>query len=197
MRGYFSVGLGPHKIYRQYQQTIEQLTRAIDQTRTVQMRYYTASRDTTNRREVDPYRLRYIDGALYVIGHCHRRREVRMFAVDRIRALTITDRPCQMPLGFDVDAYVQDALVVMRGKPIGVELLFDRSTSAWVKDRQWHPSQQTTMGKDGRLSMTLRVADTRELVGWILHFGSGVRVIQPESLRDKVREEARKIFQEV
>jgi predicted DNA-binding transcriptional regulator YafY len=64
MRGYFSVGLGPHKTYRQHQQTIEELTRAIAQTRTVQMRYYTASRDATNRREVDPYRLRYIDGAL-------------------------------------------------------------------------------------------------------------------------------------
>ncbi len=85
----------------------------------------------------------------------------------------------------------------MRGKPIEVELLFDRPTSAWVKDRQWHPSQQLTMGNDGRLTMVLRVADTRELLGWILHFGSGVRVIRPEILRDKVRAEARKIFQEV
>jgi len=160
------------------------------------MRYYTASRDTTNRREVDPYRLRYIDGALYMIGHCHLRRDVRMFAVERIRSLTITDRPCQMPLNFDVDAYVRDALVVMRGKPIEVELLFDRPTTAWAKDREWHPSQQVIMSKDGRLAMTLRVADTRELVGWILHFGSGVRVLQPESLREQVREEARKIFQE-
>jgi predicted DNA-binding transcriptional regulator YafY len=42
--------------------------------------------------------------------------------------------------------------------------------------------------------MTLQVADTRELVGWILNFGSGVRVLQPETLREKVREEARKIF---
>jgi predicted DNA-binding transcriptional regulator YafY len=100
-----------------------------------------------------------------------------------------------MPLGFDLEAYVQDALVVMRGNPIEVELLFDRSTSAWVKDRQWHPSQKISAHKDGRLTMTLRVADTRELLGWILHFGNGVRVIRPESLRDQVREEVRKIFQ--
>jgi predicted DNA-binding transcriptional regulator YafY len=57
MRGYFSVGLRPHKTYRQQQQTIEQLTCAVAQTRTVQMRYYSASRNTTNRREVNPYRL--------------------------------------------------------------------------------------------------------------------------------------------
>ncbi len=197
MQGYFSVGLGPHKTYRQHQQTIDLLTRAIAQTRTVQIRYYVASRDTTGRREVDPYRLWYADGGLYLIAYCHLRHDVRMFAVDRIRSLTITNHPCQMPLGFDLEAYVRDALVVMRGKPIEVELLFDRPTSAWVKDRQWHPSQQISEHKDGRLTMVLRVADTRELLGWILHFGSGVRVIRPESLREKVQEEARKIFQEV
>ena len=194
MQKSFAVGLGPHKSYRQYQQTIEQLTRAITQSRKVQMRYYSASQDTTNRREADPYRLWYTDGALYLIAHCHRHREVRMFAVDRIRSLTITNQSCQMPLGFDLDAYVRDVLVVMRGKPIEVELLFERSTAAWAKDRQWHQSQQCTVHKDGRVTMRLQVADTRELVGWVLHFGSGARVIEPQSLREKVQEEARKII---
>jgi predicted DNA-binding transcriptional regulator YafY len=196
MHSYFSVGMGPHKTYRQHRQTIDQLSRAIAQIHTVQMRYYTASRDKTSRREVDPYRLWYADGALYLIGYCHLRQEVRMFAVDRIRALTLTNHPCQMPLGFDLDAYVRDALVVMRGQPIEVELLFDRPTTAWVQDRQWHPSQQISRQEDGCLSLTIQVSDTRELVGWVLHFGSGVQIIRPESFRNKVREEARKIFEQ-
>ena len=92
---------------------------------------------------------------------------------------------------------MKDALVVMRGTPIEVELLFDKPTSAWVKDRQWHPSQKTTERKDGRLAMSVRAADTRELVGWVLHFGSGVQVVSPESFRDKVRAEVRKICEQV
>jgi predicted DNA-binding transcriptional regulator YafY len=193
MEDLFSVGLGPHKIYRRHRHTIDHLTRAIAQARTVQMRYYSASRNTTTRREVDPYRLWYAGGALYLIAYDHRRREARLFAVERIRSLTLTDHPYQMPLGFDVDAYVQDALVVMRGKPIAVELLFTKPTTAWVKDRLWHPSQHLTQLKDGRLRMTLKVADTRELVGWILSFGGGVRVVQPEALQARVKEEARKV----
>ena len=47
--------------------------------------------------------------------------------------------------------------------------------------------------KDGRLRMTLKVADTDELVSWILSFGSQVKVISPESLQTKVRGEARRI----
>ena len=41
--------------------------------------------------------------------------------------------------------------------------------------------------------MTLTVADNRELVGWILSFGNGVSVIQPASLRQAVRQEAKAI----
>jgi predicted DNA-binding transcriptional regulator YafY len=99
-----------------------------------------------------------------------------------------------MPLGFEVEEYVQDALMVMRGRRIDIELLFSKRAAAWVKDKLWHPSQETTLSKDGRLRMTLKVADTDELVGWILSFGSQVQVIKPESLRLKVREEAKRIL---
>ena len=54
LRSHFSVGLGTHKTYRQHKQTIDQLHRAITRTRTVQMRYYTASRDRTGRRRLIP-----------------------------------------------------------------------------------------------------------------------------------------------
>jgi predicted DNA-binding transcriptional regulator YafY len=43
--------------------------------------------------------------------------------------------------------------------------------------------------------MFLRVADTRELLDSILSFASGVRVLRPESLREKVLGEAAKIIE--
>lgn len=190
----FSIGLGPHKRYREHRLTIDLLTKAITRARTVQMRYFSASRNAASRREVDPYRLRYVAGGLYLIGYCHWRKDVRMFAVERIKSLTVTDHPYQMPLHFDVEPYVENALVVMQGKQVEVELLFNKMTAAWVKDRVWHASQRTKKLKDGRLRMTLTVADTRELVGWVLSFGSGVRVVQPDSLRTAVEEEARSIL---
>ena len=74
--------------------------------------------------------------------------------------------------------------------------MFSKPTAAWVKDRLWHPSQRLTPLKDSRLRMNLRVANTRELVGWILNFESGLRVLGPEALKKKVREEARAILRE-
>jgi len=191
-----AIGFGPHVSYRTHRETIDKLTEAIGRRRTVQMRYFSASRNATTRREVDPYRLWYASGALYLVAHCHLRGEVRLFAVERIRSCTLTDHAYQLPLHFDFDAYVQDALKVMRGgRPVTVALRFDRATAAWVKDRTWHPSQECVPEAGGRLRLTLKVAVTPELVGWVLGFGAGVRVLEPPALRTAVRETAQRILE--
>jgi len=195
LQGWFSAGIGPHKTYQEHREKIDQLARAITKKRTIEMRYYTATRDKTSRRKVDPYHIWFAAGALYLIGYCHLRKDILMFAVDRILSLTVTNLPCQMPLGFDVDEYVANALMVMRGGPqIEVGLQFDRKTSAWAKDRIWHPSQKAALDKDGCLTLTLQLADTPELVGWILSFGPGVRVLRPGELRERVASAAREIY---
>jgi predicted DNA-binding transcriptional regulator YafY len=128
-----------------------------------------------------------------LIAYCHLRKDVRLFAVERVRSIALTDHRYQMPLGFNVQEYVQDALNVMRGRRIEVELLFSKKAAAWVKDKSWHPSQETKLLKDGRLKMVLKVADNDELVGWILSFGSQIHVLRPESLQASVKDEAQKI----
>ena len=190
MRDFLSVRFGPHKTYRAHREVIDRATRAIAERRTVQIRYLSASSGKTGRREVDPYHLWYAAGGLYLVAHCHRRRDVRMFAVERIRSLTATDHPYQLPLGFDVEAYVQDALVVMRGRQIAVELLFDRPTAAPGPGPRLAPEPGAGPAQGRQLRMTLRVADTQELVGWILSFGQGVRVVRADALRGRVLQEA-------
>ena len=190
----FSVGLGPHKRYRHQREVVERVTQAIVHKTRIQMRYDSASRGRMTRREVDPYRLWYASGGLYLVGYCHLRNEPRMFAVERIKSVTPTDFPYQIPLHFDFGAFVEDSLTVMRGPRMTVELEFDKPTAAWVKDRLWHPSQQLKRLSKGRMQMTLAVANSCEVVGWVLSFGSGVRVVRPESLQVAVVEEAASIL---
>jgi len=192
----FAFKVGSHKSYRDHRPTIDTLARATSKLHTVQMRYFSAARNQTTRREVSPYRLWYTNGALYLIGYCHVRKDVRMFAVERIKSVTPTSNPYQMPLGFDIDQYAKDAIGVMRGQPIDVALQFTKATAAWVKDRIWHSTQTLTPLKNGELKMTLTVADNRELIGWILSFGSGVRVLHPATLRQAVRREAKAIAEQ-
>jgi predicted DNA-binding transcriptional regulator YafY len=188
LQGWFAAGTGSFKNYREHREVIDQLSRAIAKKRTVEMRYSNTARDRTSRRKVDPYHIWYASGALYLIGFCHLRKDVRLFAIDRILSLTVTNLPSQIPLGFDAEDFVRNALMVMGSGPqIEVELLFDRKTSAWAKDRIWHPSQKATVDKDGCLRLHLQVADTPELASWILSFGPGVTVLKPESVSRRIK----------
>jgi len=189
----YTVRTGPYKVYAHHHNTIEQIDRAISRQHTLHMSYYSASRDETSNRNLDPYRLWYASGALYLVGFCHQHREVRLFAVDRIRSLEVTRQPFTIHPDFNFDVYVRDALMTMRGKPIRVELLFTREAALWVRDHVWHESQRFTSRRDGRLLMSLQVSDTPELVGWILHFAAEVEVLQPVALKEKVRSEAQRI----
>jgi predicted DNA-binding transcriptional regulator YafY len=74
----------------------------------VQMTYYTASRDATSDRKFDPYLLHLYRGTNpYVIGYCHARREIRWFRVDRIQALTCLDEPFMRNPNFDAQAHLE------------------------------------------------------------------------------------------
>jgi predicted DNA-binding transcriptional regulator YafY len=79
------------------------------------------------------------------------------------------------------------------GPQIELELRFDRKTTAWAKNRIWHPSQKVMLGSDGCLTVSLEVAQNAELIGWILSFGPGVRVLKPQPLAEEIRSTALQI----
>ncbi|RMH09896.1 MAG: WYL domain-containing protein [Nitrospirae bacterium] len=69
----------------------------------------------------------------------------------------------------------------------------DPAMAAWVRDRMGHPRQSLSFHKNGRLTIRLTVAETRDLIGWALSFGSDGRVSGPDTLLHVVRGEARKL----
>lgn len=68
---------------------LAELEKAIAESATVEMRYYTAGRDHEMTRRVDPLRLEWRGQVAYLIAHCHLRRQERIFRVDRIAELCL------------------------------------------------------------------------------------------------------------
>ena len=58
----------------------------------------------------------------------------------------------------------------------------------------WHPSQEPASQKDGRLKLGLRVADTAELSGWLLSFGSRSVWFGPSPCRQRSKRRREKFF---
>lgn len=76
---------------------------ALDESRQLWIRYYTASRDTVTERTVDPIRLLVTDGHAYLEAYCQLAVGIRHFRVDRIDQVRVLDDPAQPPLWVDSD----------------------------------------------------------------------------------------------
>jgi predicted DNA-binding transcriptional regulator YafY len=67
---------------------------------------YLSGQRTPTRRELDPYGLVYRGGCWYAVGHCHLRKGLRSFRVDRVRSVRMLDMEFERPPGFDALAHV-------------------------------------------------------------------------------------------
>jgi predicted DNA-binding transcriptional regulator YafY len=169
------------------------IQRAMLERRRLDMRYYSMSRDEENRRQVDPYHLTVYDGGYYLVGYCLWRKSERIFAVERIRELRALGTHFGVRPGFNAEDFLKHTWGIIKGEIVPVKVIFSRSVARYIRDRIWHPTQRLLDLADGRLELTLRVADTLEVRRWILGYGSDAEVVQPASLRDALQQQAAKL----
>jgi predicted DNA-binding transcriptional regulator YafY len=193
LRESFRVLPGPHKSYSRFRDTIRVLNDAVLAKRTVRIRYRTGSSGAVRRRDLDPYRVWYRSGALYATGHDHRSGELRTFAIDRIREIEATERRFEVPASFDFDAMLASAFGVIADPDTQkVRVRFEPGWAAWVAERTWHPSQRVEPRPGGALELAMEVAGLAEVKSWVLSFGAGAHVLEPEALRREVEQELAK-----
>ncbi len=182
----FRVLPGPHKNYAEMRDTIQALSDAVLRHHTVRMRYRTGRTGAVATRELDPYRIWYRSGGLYVVGLDHKSGEIRTFAIQRIRHLEPSERRFEPPADFDFDAYIGSSFGVVNEPALRVRILFEARWATYVEEHTWHPSQRLHPGKGGRVELTMEVGGTAELRQWILSFGAGAEVREPAALREEV-----------
>ena len=185
----FRVLPGSHKRYAAVRETIEALNEAVLSRRTLRIRYHTGGSGALRWRRLDPYRVWYRSGGLYVIGHDHHTQEIRTFAVERIRKAELSDKRFSVPASFDFDAYTSSSFGVIAEPASAVRIRFDPRWRTLVEERSWHPSQKLEALPDGGVELRMEVGGTAELCNWVLSFGSGAEVMEPPSLREAVRRE--------
>ena len=185
----FRVLPGPHKRYEAFRDTIRILNGGVLENFTLEMRYRTGRTGEETTRRIDPYKVWYSAGALYVIGLDHHSGEIRTFSIDRIQSIERTSEQFEVEDTFDFDAYTASSFGVVADPAVPVRIRFAAGWASYVEEREWHASQSIEQRSDGRLDLMMEVGATQELANWILSFGGGAEVIEPRSLRDEVRAE--------
>jgi predicted DNA-binding transcriptional regulator YafY len=95
----------------------------------VKLRYRSAQGDETER-ELDTYGVAYRGGAWYAVGHCHLRRDLRSFRLDRVVQVLPVPASFGRPEGFDVLGYLASAIAALpRAHSVEVLLHTDLDTA--------------------------------------------------------------------
>lgn len=161
------------------------LSRAVDEKRALALRYYTAARDETTERTVDPLRLFEADGHTYLEAWCRRAEGLRMFRVDRIEDVTLLDEPAAPPRDVELRDLAEGVF-----QPAGEHLLAVLRVSdayAWVAD--YYPIESAVDEPDG-LRISLRVSEPAWVRALVLGSGGQVEVLSPGWLAEAIRTDA-------
>jgi len=183
------IGLRPYKKYGKFKEIINRVNDAATNRKTIEIVYYTMSRKRETRRKVDPYSIWFFNGTFYLIGYCHMRNEVRIFALDRIKMLHETKDTFEVPENFSMEEFMGQSLGVFKGEPVSVKIWFSPEVAGYIREKIWHESQEIHQQDDGSIIFEAEIAGTQEVKFWVMSWGSHALVLEPEWLREEIRTE--------
>lgn len=167
---------------------LSRLRQAVLEERLVRFRYTKAKPEADGRelesvRDAEPYGLVSADRSWILVAYCRLRGDIRHFRLSRIGELTILDEHFRRPADFELQSYrpVDDRNVFVR-------LLFRPELEALLRESDYFYMHAIEPSPEG-VRVTLRVRRPDDALHWVLGWGSGVTVLEPEQLRLRARQE--------
>lgn len=143
-----------------------------------------------------PYYLMQYNNRWFLFGITEQNKEVLTnLALDRIVNIELTDIPYILNTSFDFEEYFEDVVgvsVPRDGQPEKVVLKISEKQYPYIITKPLHPSQ-TELDKDNRV-IQLTVFQTWELESLIASYGDDIEVIEPVSLREKMRRKIENLY---
>lgn len=172
------------------------LDEAIRNSRKVAITYHAPSKQEKTERTVHPYRLHYdhSKSTWYLIAYCELRQATRKFAVNRIRSITPCATGFTIPESFSIEKYLEQTFDQCAGvEEQAIVIRFTPYQSQWIKEHRWHPTQQIEEHEDGSITLYMKVSALDAVKRWVMRYGKEAEVVEPEELRDMIREEVTKM----
>jgi predicted DNA-binding transcriptional regulator YafY len=179
------------KDYSTKTEELDDLFQAVADLRPLKCRYRSGRDGTEETVVIHPYAMVLYKDAIYCVGLHTGRGEVRTFLLDRMRDTesSAVER-FDLPADFRVDDYLTGGFGIFRGgKRTKVTLEFDKAVADLVRSRKVNDSQKIAALPDGGVRLSFTVGELTELVSWVLGWGKTVKVIEPEELVLRVRDE--------
>ena len=171
------------------QQVLALLCTATQERRRVHFAYESRGEERTER-DFDPYGLVYRQGRWYIVGHCHLRRGLRSFRLDRIGAVRALPATFERPENFDALDHLRQSIArIPRAHAVEVLLKTDLATAqrevSWMLGvLEW---------TDEGVLLRAQVEDLDWCARQLTHLSFDYAVRSPAGLRASLRRAAARI----
>ena len=179
--------------------SIDTISRAIEEKRQIKLCYYSRRFDSNrqvfrNTKEmiINPYALAWQDDYYYLIGNHVKYDNLIHLRLDKITSAEILNTPSRhfsevSPYKdrFDTADYTNKLFSMFSGEVTDIQLCCNKKITEQVLDR-FSEDIFITNVTDSEFSFRVKAAISPALVTWIMNYGSDLKVIKPDSLKEMI-----------
>lgn len=158
---------------------------AMKDNRVVNITYHPFGHDRGYTFPIEPYCVKLFENRWYVLAH-NNRDEIRIYGLDRLDRVELTDMSYRLPKDFNADEYFESAYGIVIGSDVEPERIVIRANRAhkhYLRSLPLHHSQRMIDDCGEYADFELTLAPTYDFVMKLLQFGPMIEVLSPPSLR--------------
>jgi predicted DNA-binding transcriptional regulator YafY len=160
----------------------------------VLLRYKKFGSIEEKKYQFEPYVLKEFDSLWYVTGKISEGNEFRTFALDRIIAVEMTQTFFKIDTAFDREIYYHNVFGVSHTEhlPTKIVIRVEENLARFLTARKIHSSQKLENNDENFTIFSFELVLNPEIESKLMSFGEKCEVLEPEILRDKIKEKFKK-----
>ena len=176
------------------QQHLTTIVDAMRESVALSMTYHSFHREEPSTFEVEPYCVKLFEQRWYMLGMSDK---LRIYALDRIKALEPTERKFKLPKKFDAEKFFEDYYGIIIGdedfdvEPVALQV--DSWQSKYLRTLPLHHSQVEVERNEKYSIFEYRLCPTFDFRQKLLSMGEAIEVLAPQELVYQMRDEGQGI----
>ena len=163
---------------------------AMKENRVINIEYKAFKYSRSFKIPVEPYCVKLHENRWYMLGHNLSKDTIRLYGLDRIESMEITEQEYKLPKDFSASEYFSNYFGIVtddRVKPERVILRADKNHTPYLKSLPLHHSQRLIEDTGEYADFELYLSPTYDFVMKLLQTGAMIEVIEPVSLRKAMK----------
>lgn len=177
---------------------VDDLNLAINHNSKIQFDYYEWTlnkqmkiRENGHKTDISPWALTWDDENYYMVAYDGESGVIKHYRVDKMRKIELVETPRdgkERFKQFDMALYSKKVFGMFTGEEQNVKIRFENRLIGVVIDR-FGKDVMIVPNDNDTFTVNIRVSVSNMFFGWIIGLGKGVKILEPENVVEKLKDE--------